>query len=326
MQVQEQKMDAAEYATLEEGHLDKIVLAAKVGKFLAVEQEPRERSVVENLARVLANDVSNFVRQTLAMEVINCRFLPRDVAERIAHDIEDVAASFLEATEIFSAQELARLVPDIEEHGRAAIARRPELPATVSSAIVESGGELAILTLLRNAGANIPEATNLIIIDRFSDRELMMEALASRPELPLSVVESVVNYVSAECRIALIEDYGLSEDLSHMLVEETRAAALSEMLSGATLAQVTDYVREVKKKNELTPSLILAMMEKGDRRFFEVSMAELINLPVTNVRALIRNGGPAGLQQLLSCASIGEIYLGMFRTALARLPQQPRRR
>lgn len=325
MQVKE-KMDTAEYGTLEEGHLDKIVLAAKVGKFLAIEQDPSERSVVENLARVLAGDVSTVVRQTLAMEVVNCRFLPKDVAERIACDLEDVSASFLEATEIFSERELARLVPDIEEHGRASIARRQQLPAMVSSAIVESGGEMSVLTLLRNAGADIPEDANLIVIDRFSDREIMMETLAARPELPLSVVESVINYVSAECRVTLIDDYDLSEDLSQMLVEESRAAALSEMLSGASLAQVTEYVREVKKKNELTPSLILAMMGKGDRRFFEVAMAELVNLPVTNVRALIRNGGSAGLQQLLSCASISETYFGMFGTALARLPQQPRRR
>jgi uncharacterized protein (DUF2336 family) len=67
-------------------------------------------------------------------------------------------------------------------------------------------------------------------------------------------------------------------------------------------------------------------MGKGDRRFFEVSMAELINLPVTNVRALIRNGGSTGLQQLLSCAGIDEVFLGMFRTALARFPQPQRRR
>ena len=325
MQVQE-KMDAAEYREIENGHLDEIVLAAKVGKFLAVEQEPRERSVVENLARVLASDVSNVVRQTLAMEVKNCRFLPRDVAESIARDMEDVSALFLEATEIFAEHELVRLVPELEEYGRAAIARRQKLPAMVSGAIAEHGGELSVLTLLRNAGADIPEGATMIVIDRFSDREIMMETLAARPELPLAVVESVINYVSAECRVTLVRDYGLSEDLSQMLAEETRAAALSEMLSGATLAQVTDYVREVKKKNELKPSLILAMMGKDDRRFFEVAMSELINLPVTNVRALIRNGGPAGLQQLLSCASISETYFPMFKTALARLPQQPKRR
>lgn len=325
MQVQE-KMDAAEYRSIEEGHLDKIVLAAKVGKFLAVEQEPRERSVIENLARVLSSDVSNVVRQTLAMEVKNCRFLPRDVAERIARDMEDVSAVFLEATEIFAERELARLVPELEEYGRAAIARRSDVPQLVSGVIAEHGGEMSVLTLLRNAGADIPEDATLIVIDRFSDREIMMETLAARPDLPIAVVESVVNYVSAECRETLIRDYGLSEDLSHMLIEQTRAAALSKILAGATVAQVTDYVRMLKKKNELEPSLILAMMENGDRRFFEVSMAELINLPVTNVRALIRNGGPTGLDQLLSCGGVSEIYYAMFKTALARLPQQPRRR
>ena len=71
----------------------------------------------------------------------------------------------------------------------------------------------------------------------------MMETLAARPDLPISVVELVVNYVSAECRETLIRDYDLSEDLSHMLIEQTGAAALSKILSGATLAQVVDYVR-----------------------------------------------------------------------------------
>jgi len=88
--------------------IEKLALARKVGVFLSEGQKPdRERRVVENVAQTLANDLSLEVRQTLAFELRRANHLPRDLAEHIARDAEEVSGQFLMHTEVFSPEDLA---------------------------------------------------------------------------------------------------------------------------------------------------------------------------------------------------------------------------
>lgn len=315
----QEKIDVKSADALEEGHLDKITLAQQVGAFLVSGKGDQERSVVENLARVLANDVSIIVRQTLAEEVRACTILPRDVAERIAKDVEQVSAPFLEATQVFAERELVRLIPDLAEHARAAIARRKDVPETVSKALVQWGGDRSVSDLLNNDGARIAEEDYSVVVERFSERPDVMDLLAARPDLATTLVESIVGFVTDECRSRLIESYHISDDLAFMLAEEARIDAIYAVLEDANLDQVVAKVRELNENNELTPNKILALVERGDRRFFEAAMAELVDIPITNVRALMRNGGPVGLERLLSCAGFAESFVPLFETAIHNL-------
>lgn len=318
------KLDLGTLDSLAEGHLDKVALASQVGAYLASNSEIKDRAVVENLARVLSDDVSQLVRQTLAMEIRSCSFLPDDVAERIALDVQEVAVPFLEATQAFAAERLARLVPELKEFGCVAVARRDHVPAEVSRAVVQFGGERAVATLMDNVGAEVPEDVYLTVIDRFSDEEPIMESLAGRPDLPMLIVESVIAHVSDAVRNELVVDYGVSTELAHMLSEEARVASLSKVLGSATIEQVSSHVRDLANRNELTAPVVLSLVEKGNRRFFEVAMAELVGIPLTNVRALMRSGGDMGIDRLLSCAGIGDMYVPLFEAALANI--EPRRR
>lgn len=304
----------------ENGLLDKVDLAAQVGKFLSSGGEDKQRAVVENLARVLANDISCMVREALASELRSCKELPGDVAERIATDIEQVAVPFLRETEAFTAQELARLIPNLAEYARVAVGSRPEVPCVVTEALAEFGGDLAILTLLGNVGVELSENACGIIIDRYSDDTDLMDIMAIRADLPLSVIESVIAYVSERTRLQLMDSGEVSEEMSHMLAEDAQIISVSRAIHNASLDRVIQHVRELIKSNSLEPSTILAILERGDRRFFEVSMAEMIGIPLTNVRALMRNGGDMGVERLLSCAGISESYVPLFETAVSAIP------
>ena len=82
--------------------LEKMMLAKKIGRFLTADQSDAERKGVEDAARVLVDDVSTQVREVLAFELRKCTILSHDIAEKIAKDIEQVAAPFLSLTTVFS--------------------------------------------------------------------------------------------------------------------------------------------------------------------------------------------------------------------------------
>ena len=84
-------------------------VAGKIGPLLDDDLSASEREIAEAVARRLAQDVVVLVRHALAMSVRNSRLLPKDIAYRLAFDVEEVAGPFLEVTDVFGEQELARI-------------------------------------------------------------------------------------------------------------------------------------------------------------------------------------------------------------------------
>jgi uncharacterized protein (DUF2336 family) len=120
-----------------------------------------KRLAAEQLARTLAADAIETVRQELAEAVKHYRFLPRDIALKIAHDIDSVACPFLQATEVFSEEDWQQLVLTVSPVARVAIARRETLSEPLVDSLAQVGGEEVAEALVANPQAPLtPSATN----------------------------------------------------------------------------------------------------------------------------------------------------------------------
>ena len=84
-------------------------IASTLGPRLEEGLSGLDSRVAEELARQLAADAIERVRVALSKSLRHNRFLPRDIAYRLAHDIESVSSPFLEMTEVFSDEELCHI-------------------------------------------------------------------------------------------------------------------------------------------------------------------------------------------------------------------------
>ena len=84
--------------------------------------------------------------------------LPRDVALELALDVEEIAIPLLQTASVFSDNDLVELVRGGSSEKQIAIAGREHVGPTVSEALVDTGNNLVVAELVRNQGANIPEA------------------------------------------------------------------------------------------------------------------------------------------------------------------------
>lgn len=299
--------------------VEKIVLAQKVGQFLTGTSDKEKRSVVEGVARVLANDVSIVVRQTLSFELRRSPFVPPEVAQRIARDVEDVAGPFLAATEIFTNEELAELVAEVEEHAREAIARRSTVPGIVSDALCTHAGERAITFLVRNRGAELTELACCQMVERFEDATSLLDNLARRVDLPLSIAEKLITKVSDACRDVLVEHYDLGTDLAHTVVEESRATSIGEFLESADQNQIDRYVKNLKVRGELSAEMILTMTKRGSVRFFNAAMAARANTTTQTIKGWFEEKGLDAIEEILETAKISASHTQLFKIALQGL-------
>lgn len=283
--------------------LEKVVLARKVGLFLVDEHPPEERRVVIEVAESLARDMSVAVRQTLAFELRRARDLPRDLAERIARDVEDVSSPFLSHTEIFSPEDLAELARELEEHARVAIARRSVVPSIVAVAIAEAGGERSVTFLVRNPGADLSEAGDRVVT-RFGGHRALMEHLAKRADLSLVLAHRLLDHISEACRAELVARHGIDVESADKAVSAATGANLVRWVKGASRCALTDYIRQLEERGALTDRLLVDVLRNGGIRLLESLLAHRTGIDIAAIEAVVHTGRPAYLGKLLKKAGM----------------------
>ena len=85
--------------------------ANRVGNLLVLDDLPEtDRRAAELLAYELAQDAIEIVRCELSKAVRHAKYLPRDLAIKIAHDVDSVACPFLEVTDVFAESDWQQLL------------------------------------------------------------------------------------------------------------------------------------------------------------------------------------------------------------------------
>ncbi|WP_262693955.1 DUF2336 domain-containing protein [Kordiimonas aquimaris] len=292
--------------------IEKIVLAKRVGQFLVGDQADVERRTVENVARVLAQDVSAHVREVLAFELRRCKQLPRDLLDKIIKDIEAVSGPFLEATSVFSNEELAGLVPDLEEGVRTWLARRPDLHEDVTMALAKSGQEPCVITLVRNDRLTLGEQACGLVVSRFGSNRLMMDQMSVRSDLPLSIVNMIIDKVSDHCRKTLVTHYDIEKAMAETVVDASMYEVLWQEVEKATPADIHVFVAELRAQHRLTHEITLQMAKRGNIHFLESALALEAGLPKARVQDILRLTDPPAFVRLMKMANVSQKYAPKF--------------
>lgn len=285
----------------------KVVLAKRASRFLNSPDRPEEElATVENIARALAQDICLEVRETLAFELRFCSHLPYDLAARIATDVESVSGPFIEVTSAFTDDQWAGLVPHLEEHALKRLAKRPDLGDHTAYAIVSSGPMNTAEIVLKNIEIRLSERVCNHTVDRFSDNEPMIDTLAQRADLPLRVVERIVDMVSEECRKILMNTYAVAADIATKVVLNTQNEMLWQKIAEAGPAQVHGYAIDLKREGRLDEELVLEMADRGSFQFLGSALALEAGVTLGEVRRTLESGDLRSLLVLVHKAGFSK--------------------
>lgn len=104
---------------------------------------PEDRETAAEILRIMAGDAAELVRRALAVTLKESPLVPRDVALRLAGDVETVSIPLLNWSPVFTDADLVEIVRLGGPVRQLAIARRPRLSRAVTDAIAEHGGDRA---------------------------------------------------------------------------------------------------------------------------------------------------------------------------------------
>jgi uncharacterized protein (DUF2336 family) len=275
-----------------------------------------ELQIAHDIVRAMAKDVELAVRRTLSNSLRRANNLPRDVAVRLASDVEEVALPILSESPVLTDADLVEIIHHGSARMHEAVAGRADVSAPVADALVNEAGEAAVVVLLENATAQVAEASLGTAIDRFADSDRVKAGMVRRVELPVTIAERLVAMVSDKLQAYLVSHHELPVSLATDIVLEGRERALLHITLGSSAQELERLVRQMHRNRRLTPLLVLRALCLGDLAFFEAAMAAMAKVPVANARILIHDAGPNGLTSLYERAGMPPRLLPAVRVAV----------
>jgi uncharacterized protein (DUF2336 family) len=277
---------------------------------------PDELAIAQDIARIMAHDVAETVRRALAENLRRTVNLPRDVALRLAHDVESVALPILTDSPALAEADLLAILHHADPARQQAIASRNDVSEPVADALIAQAGETAVTVLLRNKAARIGESSLHRAVDRFAGSEAVKTGIVHRGSIPVTVAERLVVLVSEELRNYLLSHHALPPAVAADLVLQSRERAIIGLSMRASRHELETLIRQMQQHQRLTPSLILRALCMGDLAFFETALAVCAHVPAENAQILVRDPGGNGLASLYRKAGLPDSLLPVFRVAV----------
>jgi uncharacterized protein (DUF2336 family) len=292
-------------------------LAGKVAADLSGnELTPAEVKLGQDIVRILARDVEESVRASLSRGLRHSPNLPRDVARKLADDVEYVALPMLADSLVLTDQDLIEIVRNGSSLKQEAIASRRNLTETVTGVLIEHAEEPAVTVLMGNNTAAIAEDKFDHAITRFAHSTRLTEAMVLRDKLPVTVAERLVTMVSKALQTHLVKAHALAPATAANIVLASREHAIIRLSLGASDDDLLQMVAQMHRNGRLTPSLILRALCTGDIAFFEVAMAVRSDIPVDNAQILVHETSRRGLDALYRKADMPQALYGAVRAAV----------
>ncbi|MBN9553322.1 MAG: DUF2336 domain-containing protein [Alphaproteobacteria bacterium] len=270
-------------------------LAAKIARLMpGLEARESQEVVTLTLAtlEVLARDSAAKVRAILADEIKHLDCVPREVALRLAHDVEDlVAAPILEYSPLLSDADLMEIIAGGQaREALAVIARRRPLSEDVSDRLVQSLDVPAVAALLVNPDARMRKETLDRIVEEAEAIESWHEPLVLRADLSARAIRRIGGFVGASLLEQLVARGDLSDATRAHLNRRLRARLeMGEAEGGAENA--AQLVAAAKAQGTLDDGFVENAAASGNRETVTLALASLAQVPEGTVRKMLGHRG-----------------------------------
>jgi uncharacterized protein (DUF2336 family) len=281
------------------------------------ELSPEERAYAEEIIAVMAQDAAVLVRRALAVALKNSPKLPREIANKLARDVESIALPVILNSPMLTDADLIEIVCASPPIKQVAVASRETLSPAVTGAIAKFAVAEAVERALANDNAIFDEEGFDTALDRFAGVSQITAAMVHRNQLPLAITEKLVTIVAGEAFDHLVNNHELPPQIAIDLAMGARERATIDIIEQAVRQQdVGRFVQQLNLNGRLSPSLIMRGVCMGHMEFVEHALAELAGIPHGRMWLLIHDSGPLGLKSAFERSGLPPRLYPSFRAAV----------
>jgi len=276
-----------------------------------------ERKHAESIMAIMVQDAAVLVRRALAVALKNSPRLPREIANRLAQDVDSVALPVIMNSPSLTDADLIEILRASPPAKQVAVASRETLSPAVAGAVAQYGVSEAVERALANDNVLFDEAGLNTALERFAGVSEIMQAMVHRAKLPVNVTEKLVSLVSGSLFDHLVNHHELPPQIAIDLAIASRERATLDIVEQAGLqSDLPRFVKQLNLNGRLTPSILMRGLCLGQMEFVEHAMAELAGLSHQRMWLLIHDSSPLGLKSAFDRAGLPPRMFASLRAAL----------
>lgn len=286
--------------------MEKMVLAKRIGRFLAVDHDAKERAAVEDVIRKLLDDKNTKVRYVASQSVVQVADLAFDILRKIICDIAEVAVPFILVSPALTDQRASDLVKYMADDSRKALLERDDIGPLSLMKLAQHGDHGLLSLMVRNDRLTLVETVIEAIIDRFNSDQTIMDQLSGREDLPGDCTDALLPYLSRHFKEAL--EMRQKSALQKLGGDASVTDNLLRHVGSISRAQMHAHVMDMRKSGKLTMPLMLSMAEKGSMAFLESGLALEAGMAISEVREIFSRGDRKAFVELMKSAKVPPSY------------------
>src|SRR6201988_5101275 len=223
-----------------------------------------DRIAAEGALLMLLDDPSPLVRQAMAEVFARSSDAPAAIVQALAVDQPSIALPILEHSPLLIDADLVDIVATGSDEVQCAIARRLNLPPSVSAAIAEVGTAAAALELIENASAELAPFSWDRIVERHGHLAAIRESLLVLEGLPAATrVALVAKLTDTLAQFAVARNW-LSPDRAGRLASEARERSAVNIAARSRGEDMAGPGGHPRAPEQLTAGLILRALLSGN--------------------------------------------------------------
>lgn len=256
----------------------------------------RENTYFGEIMGAIAYEVEQKFRVELAEKLAAEASAPGALIRRLASDDIEVARPVLEQSPVLDENDLLDVA---ERHGQdhlLAITRRSDITQAVSRVLVERGDDQVVGGLIENETAQIAPETMAEVVDRAKSNTALHASLADRADLPMELMDDLVQYVSQELRQRILSESSIdSKQLDEALkgTEEKVKQQAADFTQGMSRPEA--LIEKLAAEKKLNEKVLVKFVRSQQVTEFICGLAKLADIDIPTAKHAIFNEGHEGL-------------------------------
>ena len=228
----------------------------------------------------------------------------------------------LQYSPLLSDEDLIEIIATTQVQGAAeAIARRENLPANVSDAVVSTLDVSAVAQLLANPAAKVREETLDRVIARAAGIEAWHQPLVMRTDLSLRAVRRIATFVSRSLIDKLAHRHALDEETSDWLKARARDAIEREANTAKPPPAAEEAIRTAYDENRLGDEIITDAATTSQKPAVIFALSLLAGVDEVRTEKVIAARSGRGIAALCWKAGLSMRTALAIQTHIAHVPK-----
>jgi uncharacterized protein (DUF2336 family) len=266
----------------------------------------RESQLFGDVLQLVAAEMQDGVLAEFAERFADADDAPVALMRDLANHAFEVAAPVLTRSRALDDQTLLQIVGKQSQQHIKAVAQRESVSEALSDAIVQLGDDNALDALMRNEGADISRTSMEAAVDRARRNAVLHEAVVTRQDLPLDLLNDMYFVVAASLREQIMQR-NASVDPAALDAALAKARDRLKRTVGDLSAEAKNamgFIQSKKAAGELNARMLVSLYREAKQMHFLYGLAEVTSVDPETVSGMLDRRDVDALAMLCRAAGV----------------------